>query len=64
MVLFPRQEKQKLSPFSANVPIKFHALLVLGAGATRNRETIKSVRTLVSNRLNYPWIEVYNQGNP
>ena len=54
---FPNKKKN-LSPFRADVPIRFHALCTLGAGAARNREIMKPVRTLVlvSNSLNCLWI--------
>ena len=49
---------KNLSPFRTDVPIRSHALCTLGAGAARNREIMKPVRTLVlvSNRLNCSWI--------
>ena len=54
---FPNKKKN-LSPFRTDVPIRSHALRTLGAGAARNREIMKPVRTLVlvSNRLNCLWI--------
>lgn len=58
MVLFPNKIK-KLSPFHADVTIKFLVFLTFeadSAGNTRNREFIKPVRTLVLNRLNFMWI--------
>ena len=43
---FPNKRKN-LSPFRNDVPIRSHALCTLGAGATRDREIIKPVRTLL-----------------
>ena len=46
------------TPFRTDVPNRSHALPTLGAGAARNKEIMRPVRTwvLVSNRLNCPWI--------
>ena len=52
---FPNKRKN-LSPFRYDIPIRFLALRTLGAGAARNRKIMKPVRTLVSHRLNRPWI--------
>ena len=54
MVIFPK--KKNLNESGTDVSIRFHALRTLGADAARNRETMKQVRTLVSNGLNCPWI--------
>ena len=55
---FPNKRKS-LSLFRTDVSIisHAHALRTLGAGAVRNREIMKPVRTLlVSNSLNCRWI--------
>ena len=54
-LFFPNKRKN-LSPLLTDVFTRFHALHNFGADAARNREIIKPVRTLVSNRLNHPWI--------
>ena len=54
---FPNKRKN-ISPFCADVPIRSHALRILGTGAAKNREIMKPVRTLllVSNILHCSWI--------
>ena len=42
--------------YGTDALIRFYALRTLRAGAARNREIMKPVRALVSNRLNCPWI--------
>ena len=51
-----KKKERNLSLFRTDVANTFFALRNLRAGATRNREIIKPVRTLVLNRLNRPWI--------
>ena len=41
-------------PFRADVPIRSHALSALGAGAARNRETMRQVRTLRQQKKGEP----------
>ena len=62
---FPNKIKN-LSPFRTDVPIRSHAFYTLEAGAVRNREIVRPVRTLVlvSNRLNCLQTQIYNQNNP
>ena len=54
---FPNKRKN-LSPFRTDVSIRPNTLHTLGAGAAKNIEIMKPVRTfvLVSNRLNCSWI--------
>ena len=61
-----RTKQTNLSPFHTDSPVRSHASRTLEAGAARNREIMKPVRTLVlvSKRLNCLWIEIYNQNNP
>ena len=54
--LFFPNKRTNLSPLLTDVFTRFHALHNFGADAAGNREIIKPVRTLVSNRLNHPWI--------
>ena len=51
ILLFPTTRKN-LSPLRTDVSIRFHALRSHGTSAARNREIMKPVTTLVSNRLN------------
>ena len=57
-VLFLKQKKtlQNFSTFRNDVSIRFHAFHILGLGAERNTEIMKTVRTFVSKRLNLSWI--------
>ena len=54
MVIF--HKKKNLNESGTDVSIRFHAVRTLGIDAARNRETMKQVRTLVSNGLNCSWI--------
>ena len=49
---FFQNKRKNLSPFCTDFPISFLAFRTLGAGNATNKEIMKPVRTLVSNRLN------------
>ena len=51
-----KKNLQNLSPFRIDVTIRFHAFHILGLGAERNTEIMKTVRTFVSKKLNLSWI--------
>ena len=50
---FPNKRKNQKNPLLTDIPIRFHVLGRLGAGAARNREIMKPVRALESNWLNH-----------
>ena len=50
VILFPNKRKT-IGPLFTDVPIRFYALHNLEADAAGNREIMKLVRTLISNRI-------------
>ena len=53
-----RKNLRNLSPFRNDVPIRFRAFHILGLGAERNTEIMKTVRTFVSKRLNLSSVDL------